>query len=194
MCITWIGTAATHSCSYSNPQMTATPTISLWLHRILTLPSSLSSFSADLASTRTFLLRHCQQSAAFGGGFSKTPDCPPDILHTYYSLCWLSLLQNEHERIPMVEGEEVTETGILPTCIDVHPIALGQSNSSVLTALSVKDRAKTCLVSSPLPVSVTVMSSQKSNFNLGSIDPRLSLCSTRCPPCFAEWEIIERKN
>ena len=27
----------------------------------------------------------------FSGGFSKAPDLPPDILHTFYSTCWLSL-------------------------------------------------------------------------------------------------------
>jgi hypothetical protein len=94
----------------------------------------------------------------------------------------------------MVEGEEVTEVGILPTCLDNHSVAFSQSNSSVLTAVSEEDRAETCLVSSPLPVTVSVRSSLKSDFNLRAIDPRLSLCSARCPPCFAEWELIERNN
>ena len=25
------------------------------------------------------------------GGFSKYPSLPPDILHTFYSTCWLSI-------------------------------------------------------------------------------------------------------
>ena len=27
------------------------------------------------------------------GGFSKAPDVHPDILHTFYSTCWLSLAE-----------------------------------------------------------------------------------------------------
>ena len=44
-----------------------------------------------ITSTRQFLLRNCQHSIL--GGFSKSPGAPPDILHTFYSLCWLSMSQ-----------------------------------------------------------------------------------------------------
>lgn len=44
----------------------------------------------DLPSTQTFLLRDCQQGR-YSGGFSKLPDCYADLLHTFYSLCWLSM-------------------------------------------------------------------------------------------------------
>jgi prenyltransferase beta subunit len=182
-----------HQLSHDSHSLSLYSTASKPYFALFSTPCPLSLLS-DLVSTRTFLLSQCQQSATFGGGFSKTPDCPPDILHTYYSLCWLSLLQKEHEGMPMVEGEEVTEVGILPTCSDNHSIAFGQSNSSSFTAVSEKDRAETCLVSSPLPVTVSVRSSIKSDFNLRAIDPRLSLCSARCSPCFAEWELIERND
>lgn len=49
----------------------------------------------DFNSTKSFLLNECQRHAVYGGGFSKTPDSPPDILHTFYSICWLSLLSGK---------------------------------------------------------------------------------------------------
>lgn len=43
----------------------------------------------DLDSTRIFLIDKCQSIKY--GGFSKIPDNYPDILHSFYSICWLSL-------------------------------------------------------------------------------------------------------
>lgn len=43
----------------------------------------------DLPSTRSFLLDECQGNQ-HSGGFCKTPECHPDVLHTFYSICWLS--------------------------------------------------------------------------------------------------------
>ena len=33
------------------------------------------------------------------GGFSKTPDAHPDILHSFYSLCYRSLTRNHGLRL-----------------------------------------------------------------------------------------------
>lgn len=37
-------------------------------------------------------LHECQ---AVSGGFSKYPDMYPDVLHSYYSICWLSMVKEE---------------------------------------------------------------------------------------------------
>lgn len=49
----------------------------------------------DIPSTLSFVLiddgeRGCQSSHP-SGGFSKTPEGYPDVLHSFYSICWLSL-------------------------------------------------------------------------------------------------------
>jgi hypothetical protein len=83
--------------------------------------------------------------------------------------------------ISIGDKEEVTESSILPiTTFD-------QVDSSILTAPIAEDGTGACLVSAPLPV--TVRPALRSDFNLRPIDPRLSLCSTRCPPCLAGGEL-----
>lgn len=42
----------------------------------------------DMQGTARFLLRDCQFCF---GGFSKLPKGYPDVLHSYYSLCWLAM-------------------------------------------------------------------------------------------------------
>lgn len=46
----------------------------------------------DLQRTRRFILDECQNARY--GGFAKFPDGFPDILHSYYSLCWLSMAED----------------------------------------------------------------------------------------------------
>jgi geranylgeranyl transferase type-1 subunit beta len=46
--------------------------------------------TTDIPSTQTFLLRDCQQGQ-YSGGFSKLPDCYADVLHSFYSISWLSM-------------------------------------------------------------------------------------------------------
>lgn len=48
---------------------------------------------SDLPSTESFLLGRCQ-SNPYLGGFSKLPDTYPDALHSFYSICWLSMAQS----------------------------------------------------------------------------------------------------
>ena len=48
----------------------------------------------DREPCRSFLLYCCQNDKV--GGFSKTPGDPPDILHSFYSIAWLSLDGCEH--------------------------------------------------------------------------------------------------
>mmetsp|Transcript_11716 Transcript_11716/g.17751 ORF Transcript_11716/g.17751 Transcript_11716/m.17751 type:complete len:361 (-) Transcript_11716:82-1164(-) len=45
----------------------------------------------DVLSTRGFVAGKCHSVAT--GGFGKTPAAPPDILHSFYSLAWLSLAE-----------------------------------------------------------------------------------------------------
>ena len=33
----------------------------------------------------------------FLGGFGKTPGAPPDILHSFYSVCWQSLVASNRQ-------------------------------------------------------------------------------------------------
>lgn len=49
----------------------------------------------NISSTREFI-DDCE--CHYGGGFSKMPEHPPDILHSFYSLCWLSLAKLENLR------------------------------------------------------------------------------------------------
>lgn len=69
----------------------------------------------DITSTQTFLLEECQQSALKGGGFSKLPDCYPDILHTFYSLCWLAMA--EYPNLKPIDMR-------LGICVDKSPLNL----------------------------------------------------------------------
>lgn len=49
---------------------------------------------SDQQSTRTFLLGHCQRGKM--GGFAKSPDQRyPDLIHSFYSLAWLALSQQQ---------------------------------------------------------------------------------------------------
>ena len=57
--------------------------------------------------TRTFLLSECQASR---GGFKKTPDAYPDILHTFYSICWLSMDQQLSREEQVSESTSVYQT------------------------------------------------------------------------------------
>ena len=50
----------------------------------------------DIESTKKFIIGDCHSE--INGGFSKHPDVPPDILHTFYSTCWLSLVGLEGVR------------------------------------------------------------------------------------------------
>jgi len=43
---------------------------------------------SDGSSTRDFVMNECQNEKY--GGFSKLPDSYPDLMHSFYSLCWLS--------------------------------------------------------------------------------------------------------
>ena len=73
---------------------------SFWIGATL---SMLGQFKyTDMMGTKSFLLDSCQYSMKFGGGFSKFPDAYPDLLHTFYSICWMSMhseaLQLEHNK------------------------------------------------------------------------------------------------
>lgn len=59
---------------------------SFWIGGSLSLLHSFGD--TDIPSTKNFLLNDCQFSY---GGFCKVPDAYPDVLHTFYSICWLSL-------------------------------------------------------------------------------------------------------
>jgi len=54
----------------------------------------LNSFHlTDIDDVSPFVLDQCQ-AIKYGGGFSKHPDSYPDVLHSFYSIAWLSLASN----------------------------------------------------------------------------------------------------
>eukprot|EP00607_Mallomonas_marina_P010712 CAMPEP_0182421096 /NCGR_PEP_ID=MMETSP1167-20130531/6314_1 /TAXON_ID=2988 /ORGANISM="Mallomonas Sp, Strain CCMP3275" /LENGTH=392 /DNA_ID=CAMNT_0024597875 /DNA_START=102 /DNA_END=1280 /DNA_ORIENTATION=+ len=63
---------------------------SYWVGATISLLDGLSD--SDLESTGLFLLGHCQYfNFKCNGGFSKMPGAAPDILHSFFSLCWLAM-------------------------------------------------------------------------------------------------------
>lgn len=60
---------------------------SFWVGATLQLLGAFDD--CDHGPTRSFLLQHCQ--ARRHGGFKKTPEHHQDVLHSFYSLCWLSM-------------------------------------------------------------------------------------------------------
>ncbi|RYH30290.1 hypothetical protein EON65_05600 [archaeon] len=53
--------------------------------------SMLGAFEdVDIESTNAFILEKCQVTK-HTGGFRKYEDSYPDLLHSFYSVCWLSL-------------------------------------------------------------------------------------------------------
>lgn len=67
---------------------------SFWIGATLSILGAFAD--TDLASTRSFLLNECQSDPRIGG-FSKHPNSSPDLLHSFYSLCWLSMAREEEE-------------------------------------------------------------------------------------------------
>ena len=74
----------------------------------------------DKPSTRHFLLERCQNSLL--GGFAKVPDSYPDILHTFYSLAWLSMAgESGTEAIDPTLGLRMNKSRAFLEKVDVHP-------------------------------------------------------------------------
>jgi prenyltransferase beta subunit len=60
----------------------------------------LASFDeVDFSQVDSFILNSCQ---SMGGGFSKYPDTFADILHSFYSVCWLSMRTHLEELDPLL--------------------------------------------------------------------------------------------
>jgi geranylgeranyl transferase type-1 subunit beta len=61
-----------------------------WVGATIAMLSDTQDISlTEQSQTRNFILHECQNPRY--GGFSKFPDGMPDILHSYYSLCWLAM-------------------------------------------------------------------------------------------------------
>lgn len=94
------------------------------------------------------------------GGFSKQPDSPPDVLHTFYSICWLSM----RCRLDAV-GAGVTE---------VNTNAAGERGA---LAMEGTEGAKKTSVSLPLTMSaiagVAKLSTRELNVSLGLCTDRI---------------------
>lgn len=73
---------------------------SFWVGATLEMLGCFNNTDAEPA--QKFLLNECQYSKYMGrvgiGGFSKTPGCQPDILHTFYSIAWLSMATSRTNR------------------------------------------------------------------------------------------------
>ena len=64
---------------------------SFWLGATLKLLGRLPLVSADGISA---FVKSCEKK--YTGGFAKTADADfPDILHSFYSVCWFSLIEDE---------------------------------------------------------------------------------------------------
>lgn len=76
--------------------------------------SMLGAFDdCDHAPTARFLLDQCQNARAGRGGFSKAPELFQDPVHTFYSLCWLSMSGH------LPPGEKLRTIDVrLATCSD----------------------------------------------------------------------------
>lgn len=71
----------------------------------------------DIKSTKSFIMVDCQKSS---GGFSKLPDTYADVLHSFYSLCWLSMAGEQDEEIrDQVKLKRIDPQ--LAVCIDKAP-------------------------------------------------------------------------
>jgi geranylgeranyl transferase type-1 subunit beta len=68
---------------------------SFWIGATLHLLGEFQN--THVPSTREFVLGQCQHKLL--GGFAKMPGAPPDILHTFYSLCWLAMAQVSTTRL-----------------------------------------------------------------------------------------------
>ena len=150
------------------------------------LQSSCIVFFTDFDSTQKFLLQKCQQHAPYRGGFSKVPNSPPDILHSFYSLCWLSLLTSETKKLGIDKDKEVEkeedQSGIINQKIDVEERfshGFEEKNESAVdrfmhnTVLPIKDF--------PLDVIAAPIYTAISDINcLNPIDPRFTLCTSKC--------------
>ena len=166
----------------------------------------LSTTLTDFQYTRAFLLQKCQQHTTYRGGFSKVPHSPPDILHSFYSVCWLSLLSSERKEIgrekEKEEGEEnekkENESYQDQQSQRCHQCdSKGQdtsANERLESSLSSVDWSTHTAVprsevsaSSMEPFSVDIESDRKGNSifsgleSLRSIDPKFALCTTKCP-------------
>lgn len=70
---------------------------SFWIGATLDI---IGTFDAtDVASTHSFLLNECQSKHDDTGGFSKVPDSYPDILHTFYSIAYMSIAKLENIKL-----------------------------------------------------------------------------------------------
>ena len=109
----WARLAVTRCCQGTDQRAGFSPEIKLLVHyHIIWIDYSLNpSFDhlsriftgafeeTDLPSTAAFVLGHCQAKVKEGkckGGFSKYPGIYPDILHSFYSVCWLSMMANSN--------------------------------------------------------------------------------------------------
>ena len=69
---------------------------SFWIGASLSL---LDQFNVtDVSSTKEFVLDQCQFLKAHGG-FCKNPESYPDLLHTFYSIAWLSMVDSNFNKI-----------------------------------------------------------------------------------------------
>ena len=62
---------------------------SFWVGATLSMLGAFEDY--DHEPTAAFLLKFCQATKPGRGGFRKTPTQFEDVMHTFYSLCWLSM-------------------------------------------------------------------------------------------------------
>lgn len=71
---------------------------SFWIGATLQMLGVLEDSNHE--GTQNFLLLSCQRNKVFGG-FSKQPEGYPDLLHSFYSIAWLSLTKTSDQIKPI---------------------------------------------------------------------------------------------
>ena len=82
---------------------------SFWIGATLAMLNVLQD--SDVLGCKEFLLQHCQSHGP-NGGFCKVPDTYPDLLHSFYSVCWLALV--EHPQLKKLDPRLGIPTDRLP--------------------------------------------------------------------------------
>ena len=65
---------------------------------------------------RNYLLKHTQHKRF--GGFGKVPGAPPDILHAYFGVCGISLLELDSQKVRMLDARFGLATPTVKAKID----------------------------------------------------------------------------
>jgi len=133
----------------------------------------------DCPSTQSFLLEECQLPS-HSGGFSKYPGAYPDMLHSFYSICWLTMMASSASSsgCPVSVGGDDSWDSTLSTTgssaaagieLGEAPVVSDGNNSTI----AVEDKTENSVNMPARRPSIVV--------GLRDIDPRLGICKYKSP-------------